>query len=110
LDKGIKIQRKKMRDQSVFSTKQWRGKRQIILHINRWLSHTRKEGGPKNKRKKKQISCSHNLSLRTQETLILSLQSSYHSQKKGIHLAINSSPSSHRVSQHQNHDFRPTHT
>jgi hypothetical protein len=32
-----------MRDQRVFRTKQWGGKRQIIFPINRWLSHTNKE-------------------------------------------------------------------
>jgi hypothetical protein len=42
------MQRKKIRDQSVFGTKQWGGKRQIIFPINRWLSQTRKmRRGPK---------------------------------------------------------------
>jgi hypothetical protein len=36
-----------MKDQIVFGTKQWGGKRQIILPINRWLSHTRKGRGKK---------------------------------------------------------------
>ena len=35
LDTGTKMKRKKMRDQRVFGTKQWGGKRQIILPINR---------------------------------------------------------------------------
>ena len=48
LDEGTKVQRKKIRDQSVFGTKQWGGKRQIIFPINRWLSQTRKmRRGPK---------------------------------------------------------------
>jgi hypothetical protein len=42
------MQRKKIRDQSVFGTKLWGGKRQIIFPINRWLSQTRKmRRGPK---------------------------------------------------------------
>jgi hypothetical protein len=45
------MQRKKMRDQNVFGTKKWGEKRQINLLINRWLSHTKRGGSQKKKRK-----------------------------------------------------------
>jgi len=51
LNKETKMQKKKMNDQSVFGTKQWGGKRQIILPISKWLSHTRKMGCKKNLKK-----------------------------------------------------------
>jgi hypothetical protein len=45
------MQRKKMRDQNVFGTKKCGEKRQINLLINRWLSHTKRGGSQKKKRK-----------------------------------------------------------
>jgi hypothetical protein len=35
LNRETKMQKKKMNDQSVFGTRQWGGKRQIILPINK---------------------------------------------------------------------------
>jgi hypothetical protein len=69
------MQKKKMNDQSVFGTKQWGGKRQIILPISKWLSHTRKMGCKKNLKKIQKKKTRFSPSLTKNPKLILLLPS-----------------------------------